>query len=161
MAVSDSDFSVMLTEIGICRDIRKDKTLSRPLRLNRELREHKHTLFCPSSPLLSFHQRTQIDPEPFSSPPSTCYDLCFSASFTHSEHSVQFLTVPSPLSQVGENIVFPTELSNRQEPPGSCGERSWCLGWSSVALDQCLTSLTSILLLWCSDSACLLEDDGT
>lgn len=155
MAVLDSDFSMMLTEIGICRDFRKDKTLSRLLRLNRELREHKRTLFCPSSLLLSLHQRTQIDPEPFSSPPSTCCDLCSSASFTHSEHPVQFPHCPLPSSQVGANIAFPTELSNRQEPLGSGGGRSWYLGWSPVVLDQCPTSLTSMLLLWCSDSACL------
>lgn len=160
MAVSHGDFRVMPTEMGIGREIRKDKTLSRLLRLNTELRDT-------SAPfLVSLHcchfirgLRLTLNRSPPLHPPAMTFDP--QHLFPHPEYPVQFPHCPLPSSQVGESVAFPTELSNRQAPLGSGGGRSWYLGWSPVALDKCLTSLTSMLLLGCSDSACLLEDDRT
>lgn len=110
MAVSDGGFGVVLSDIGVCRENRKDKTLSRLLRLIGELRD---TSMLFSVSLLCCHfitGRRQMDPKPFSSPPSTCYDFHSLAFFPHSEHPVQSPLCAFPFSQVAENTAFPTAL---------------------------------------------------
>lgn len=124
MAVSDGGFGVVLSDIGVCRENRKDKTLSRLLRLIGELRD---TSMLFSVSLLCCHfitGRRQMDPKPFSSPPSTCYDFHSLAFFPIQSTLSSLPSVPSPFLRWQKTLLFPL-LSNRQEPLGSGGRRSW------------------------------------
>lgn len=115
MAVSDGHFGVMLTEIGICREIRKGKTFSRLLGLNRELRD-TNTLFFVSLLCCHFITGFRLILNLFLPLHPPAMTFAPQHLFPPSEHPVQFPHCALPSSQVGENTVFPTELSNRQEP---------------------------------------------
>lgn len=122
---------------------------------------HKPALLCRSSLSWPLYHTAQIDPKyPFKWTfllPSTCSDLSSSASFVFLFRTpVQFPCCPLPSYQREKTFLLPLS-SDAQEPLGPGVRRSRPLGWRCVALEKCLTSLTSVLLLGCSGNACLLE----